>query len=323
MLKDEVLEIFINNKNEIITGGYISKKLNVTRAAIWKVINQLKSQGYEIESIKNVGYKYNSQKDIISQIGIRKNLKTKVLGSEIKIFETIKSTNSYAKENNCKNGEVIVALYQSQGRGRKGREFVSNKDDGIYLTFVLNSGLDFELGIDKISMITINVAVAVTRALKKVCNIDVGVKWVNDIFFNNKKLCGILTEATFSLEDQKVDKLIVGIGINTGEVSEDIKNIATSINEISKCKNYKNDLISEILNSFEEIFLNNLNLLEEYKKKLFFMNQKVRVIGQSTYEAIAVDLNERGELIVRDENNNLITLNSGEISIKVGGINEN
>ncbi len=321
MVKNEVLKIFLQNQNEIITGGNLAKNLNVSRNAVWKSINALKKQGYDIESIKNVGYRLNISNDLIEETLIRKNLKTKVLGKKIEIFKTIDSTNTYLKKGSFINGAVVVANHQSKGRGRRGRVFISNENKGIYMSFILNHSIDIE----KISLITISVAVAVSRALKKICNVDVDLKWINDIFYNKKKLGGILTEGVISIEENKLTKLIIGIGLNTNIVSEEIENIAISIEDIIKNKNYKNDLISEILNSFEEIFFNNLlednmeEILGEYKKKLFVIGQKVDVIGSEIYEAKVLDINKKGELIVEDKKGNINILNSGEISIKFGG----
>ncbi len=320
MLKDKVLKIFLQNENEIVTGGYIAKELNVTRNSIWKAVNTLKKSGYNIESIKNVGYKLIVDDNLIEEELIRKNLKTKFLGNKIQVFKTINSTNTYLKETEFESGTVIIANHQSKGKGRRGKTFVSNKDKGIYLSFIIDKTLDIE----KVSIVTICVAVSVARALKKVCSIDVDLKWVNDIFYKNKKLGGILTEGILSIEDKNLTKLIVGIGLNTNAVTKDIEDIAISLEDIIKGKNYKNTLISEILNSFEEIFYKNLlednmeEILKEYKEKLFFIGSKIKVMAFDSYEAKALDINNKGELIVECDNGDLKVLSSGEISIKVG-----
>ncbi len=268
----------------------------------------------------------------ISAKSVKDNLRTKILGSEVKVFDTINSTSTYLKENDCKNGEVVVALHQSAGRGRKGRSFLSNSNRGVYFSFILNTNIDFE----KLSLVTIWVAVAVVRSFKSVYNIEVDIKWVNDIFYNNKKLGGILTETILLSKEQKVDKLIIGIGLNTGKVADEISDIAISIEEILNksentnnenkiSQNLRNNLISEILNNFEEIYLSctdtsrseNPKIINEYKKQLFFLNKEVTVIGQETFKAKAIDLNEKGELIIKNKQDELITLNSGEISIKL------
>ncbi len=269
----------------------------------------------------------------ISPQSIKENLRTKVLGNEVKVFETINSTSTYLKENTCQNGEVVVALHQSEGRGRKGRSFVSNSNKGIYFSFIFNSNIEF----DKLSLVTIWVSVAVTRSLKTVYNIDASIKWVNDIFYKNKKLGGILTETILLSKQQCADKLIIGVGLNTEKVSDEIKDIATSIENVleDNLENYlknkdiienrkqlRNNLISEILNNFEEIYLScldnpNPSILNEYKNNLFFLNKEITVLGQESFTAKAIDLNEKGELIVENSEGELLTLNSGEISIKI------
>ncbi len=318
MTKDEVLKIFLKKENEIVTGGYIAKQLNVSRNTVWKAVNLLKNDGYNIESIKNVGYKLKNKSDFINEILIKENLTTNIIGKKIKIFKTIDSTNTYLKENDFENGTVVISNHQSSGKGRRGKQFISNENSGIYFSFVIYENID----INKISLVTICVGVVVVRALKKICNFDASLKWINDIFYNRKKLGGILTEATLLLEEQKIEKLIIGIGLNTNNVDEKVKDIATSINDIIQCDNYKNKLISEILNTFEEIYINNLingemqSILDEYKEKLFFLNEKIQVIGAETYNAVALGINEKGELLIKDEDEVIKTLNSGEISIK-------
>ncbi len=318
MLKDEVLKIFLKNEGEVVTGGYIAKQLSVSRNTVWKAVNLLKNEGYNIESIKNVGYKLKNDNDLINEALIREKLKTKILGKEIKIFKTIDSTNTYLKENTFESGTVAVSNHQSKGKGRRGKQFISSENKGIYLSFIIDANID----INKISLVTICVGVAVVRALKEVCGFDASLKWINDIFYNRKKLGGILTEATLLLEEQKVDKLIIGIGLNTNSVDEEIKEIATAISDIVKCENYKNELIAEILNNFEQIYFNNLiehlmeDVLKEYKEKLFFLNEEINVVGKETFTAIAYDINSKGELLIKDEKGNTQCLNSGEISIK-------
>ncbi len=252
---------------------------------------------------------------------IKKYLNTKILGRNIKIFETINSTSTYLKENESEDGDVVIALHQSAGRGRKGREFISEKKQGIYFSFLLDSNIE----IDKLSKVTICVAVAVTRAIKEVCGIDTDIKWVNDIFYNNKKLGGILTEATLINIEKKAEKLIIGVGLNTGKIPKEISNIGISFDEIMDYKNYENRLISEILNYFEKIYFDYFEekfseIIYEYKQRLFIMNKLVDVVGSSSYLAKVIDLNEKGELVILDENNNKLTLNSGEISVRVGSL---
>lgn len=255
---------------------------------------------------------------IISEVEIKNNLKTKILGNKIKIFETINSTNTYLKENECSNGEVVIALQQTAGKGRRNKAFISNENQGIYFSFILKANTSIE----QMSSTTICVAVAVTRALKKVCKFDADVKWVNDIFYMNKKLGGILTEVVLTEQNKDVEKLIIGIGLNTGEIPSELTDIAISLKEVVSSSNYKNELISEILNCFEEIYFDKFNnefaeILNEYKERLFFLNKEIEVIGKENYNAIALGLTTNGELIVSDEDNNIRILNSGEISVKI------
>ncbi len=235
------------------------------------------------------------------------------------MFNSIDSTNKYIKENINKNGTVVIANEQIQGVGRNGRSFLSPAE-GVYFSFLVTPNLDFA----DVQNITICVAVAVTNALKNIFGIDFDIKWVNDIYFNGKKLCGILSEITISKESKKIDKVIIGIGINTGEVPKEISDIATSLCDITDKKISRNKIIAEILNQFENIYINNIlkgdiiDIISTYKSRLFIIDKKVTVIGrEENFTCVVKDINNNGELIVLKDDGTELSLNSGEISLKI------
>ncbi len=255
----------------------------------------------------------------LSEKDIKKGLKTTTLGNEILVFDLIDSTNKYIKENVNNEGMVVVANEQSQGVGRKGRTFLSPAE-GVYFSFVIKP----KIGLSDIQSLTICVAVAVTNALKNLYCFTPDIKWVNDIYFNNKKLCGILTEISMSKETREIDKIIVGIGLNTGAVDVEVKDIATSIADIVSGNIDRNMIISEILNECEKIYFNNIlnkdisSVIETYKSRLFILGKTVMVIqGNNKYECKVLDMGDNGELVVEKTDGEIVYLNSGEVSIKV------
>ena len=234
----------------------------------------------------------------------------------IRIKETL-STNDLAKEYAKKGeeeGTVIVAEHQSQGKGRLGRSFFSPQGAGIYMSVILRP-TDNKNGL----LITSFAAVAVCRAIKKVCGISPKIKWVNDVYLGCKKVCGILTESLIS--EEKAEYIILGIGINVNgaEFPDDIKDIATSIEKETLKKQDKETLLKEILKELDELYkaYESGEFLEESKGLSCVLGKEVKVIRESeTYFAKAVDIDSLGGLVI-ERDGKKETLNSGEVSIRL------
>lgn len=324
MLKTKILHILDQKKGNLVTGGQLARNLGVSRTAIWKAIHTLKEEGNEIISIPNCGYKLMQFNDTLMEQRIREQLTTHFIGQEIEILSAVNSTNQYVKEldaTKAKNGFVAIANEQMSGRGRRGKPFVSTKGEGIYLSILLKTDGEKQ----DLRLLTICTAVAISKAIEQICAIDVGIKWVNDIFHNGKKLCGILTEATISGELQELSTIVIGIGINTGEVSPEVKDIATSIQEAGGPRGIRNQLIAEVLNQFEAIYLdytergNARKILEEYEKRLFILGCEVLVTNfDHPYVATVLGIDENGSLLVRDKTGKIESLSTGEIKLQWG-----
>jgi BirA family biotin operon repressor/biotin-[acetyl-CoA-carboxylase] ligase len=322
MLKEKVLYLLEQNKDRVITGGEIAKLLGVSRNAVWKAVNALKKSGNDIEILRNRGYRLAGDNDGLSKKIIQEMLTTKKLGSTIELFETIHSTNTYFKEQDLstlEEGHVVLADEQTSGRGRMNRSFFSPKRSGVYLSVLLKPNLPPE----KTRLLTICAAVAVSNALQKVCDLKSQIKWVNDIFVNGKKLCGILTEASIMAEMQLIDYVIVGIGINTGQVPKEVENIATSVFEATGKQGFRNKLVAEVLNQFEKIYFdytlngNEAAILSSYSEKLIYINKRVVVnMFGSSFEATVLGIDETGGLVVKNDDDRILHINSGEIFLK-------
>lgn len=244
---------------------------------------------------------------------IQKNLKYK---HNIEIFDSIDSTNKHLKSKiNEKNyGTIVISNEQTNGYGKSNREFLSNKNIGIYMSILINPNCLIEESLK----ITILTSVAVLSAIKSVYNLDVKLKWVNDIILNDLKVGGILCESQINLNTKIIDNMIVGIGINVKEFDfpPSLKNIATSIENNTNIKISRNELISEIINFFDLYFIDNKNYLNLYKENSYVLGKDITVIqNDRQFFAKAIDIKDNGALIVQEQEK-IIKLISSDISIR-------
>lgn len=233
---------------------------------------------------------------------IEQFLNTDYLCKSIIVFDEIDSTNTYLKNDiELPIGTLAVANYQTSGRGRLGKSFYSPKDRGAYFSLLISPDI-----LPDFTSITPVAAVAVCNAIDNLYGITTQIKWVNDIVFEDKKLCGILTESSKG-------RIVLGIGINLEGVFEgELADNAISLSSITRKSVDKNLLIASVINQLEARF--SKDNLWEYKKRLSLLNKEVKIVGKDDiYKAIDVDDNFR--LVVSDNNHNIIKLNSGEVSI--------
>lgn len=237
-------------------------------------------------------------------------------------LEETDSTNRYLKElasNGAPEGTVIIAKKQNAGRGRLGRNFFSPEGTGIYMSILLRP----EIALSRSVLLTSMAAVAVACAIERVSGLKAQIKWVNDIYLNCKKTCGILTESGINTESGSLSFAVVGIGINVGQMEfpEELSQIATSVSNECGFNVDKELLIEEVLNELERWYptLWDGSFLEESKKRSVLLGKEILVVDVSpeggSYSALAVDLNELGNLII-ERNGVTEVLNSGEVSIR-------
>ncbi|MGG7143347.1 biotin--[acetyl-CoA-carboxylase] ligase [Clostridium nigeriense] len=324
-VKDKTLSILENNKGIYISGENLAKELLVSRNAIWKAIKSLKNDGYNISSVNNKGYCLSPDTDILSSQSISKYLNRDINYFNIKVYKTINSTNSAIKElaiNGEKEGTVIIAEEQTEGRGRFGRKFYSPKKTGIYMSILLRP----QIHSSKAFLITTATAVAVAEAIESISNKKAKIKWVNDIYCDNKKVCGILTEASFDFESGIIDHALLGIGINVKPpeegFTEGIKDIATSIfdNKNSASSDIRSRLIAEVLTRFWSYYKNieNKSFLEEYKSRSILINKEINILSKNSSEkAVAIEIDDDCRLKVKMEDGSIRLLSSGEVSIRI------
>lgn len=318
--KEHILKLFENNREKYYSGQEIAEKLNVSRTAVWKAVKQLQADGYRIKAVSNKGYCMSTDNDIVSADSIKKYLKVPI--EEILVYKTVTSTNDLAKQkaiNSAPEGTVIVAREQTAGRGRKGRSFYSPSSTGVYISVLLRP----ELTAEKTLYITTAAAVAVAKAIEKVSGKEAQIKWVNDIFVDGKKVCGILTEGAIDFETGKMQYAVLGIGVNIKKPESDfpseIQNIAGSVFDTTD-EEVSSKIVAEILNNFMAYYqeLENKPFYDEYKKRMFLIGKQLTVYsGKESYPAVAIDLDEELSLVVKDENGSIKKLNTGEVSIKI------
>jgi BirA family transcriptional regulator, biotin operon repressor / biotin---[acetyl-CoA-carboxylase] ligase len=322
-MKDNILKLFKNNNSTFISGEKISRDLGVSRTAIWKCINQLKELGYQFESSSKKGYRLVSSPDILTPEEIIPRLNTNFLGRNLIHFDTIDSTNIKAKELAAlgeKDGTVIISEEQTSGRGRLGRQWVSPKNKGIWMSIILKP----EINPIFASRVTLIAAAAVYRAAMQ-SGIKSLIKWPNDIVINNKKVCGILTE--MSAELNKIHYLVIGIGINvnTEEIDfpEELKASATSLKIEKGIAIDRKALAADILNNFELLYNEFLvdhsinTSVQICRENSVLIGKEVKIInGGTELKAKALDINDDGELIVEREDGKVEVVFSGEVSIR-------
>lgn len=320
-LKHQVLKILEENRGNSVNGAKLAEELFVTRSSIWKAVKSLQKDGYHIEAVTNKGYCLLSQNDIVSAESILPFLKGDAVNFALEVRQTVTSTNTLAKEmasKGAREGTVIIAREQTEGRGRMGRTFYSPEDSGIYFTIILRPKLNLEDSL----LITTGAAVAVAKAIEAIAKVDASIKWVNDIFVDGKKVCGILTEASLNFESGGLEYAVVGIGINieTRSFPEEIKNIAGSIFR-DKPGNapVTSLLVAEVLNNFAQC-MNSLTdklYLEEYRKRSFLIGRNILVLkGKETTPAKAIAIDDKAHLVVEYEDHTTEPLISGEVSIR-------
>ncbi len=249
-----------------------------------------------------------------SKLQILNNLKNKNVN--IEVLEETSSTNDYIKKYSNLENCVVLAKHQSNGRGRLNRTFYSPKNSGIYMSVLVKPNLKTTESV-KITTLT---ATIVANAIESLINAPVQIKWVNDIFLNGKKICGILAESSHNLKTGKIDYAVIGIGINVYKNSFpiELENIATSIENACGIRVDANILIAKIVDG-----LLNINetlksdYLSEYKKRLFILGKTITVdIGSEKYLARALDVLDNGSLLVEVDGEQKI-LNFGDVSIKL------
>ncbi len=348
-----------NSDGGFVSGQELAQKCNVSRTAIWKAVNSLTDEGLEIEAVTNRGYRIKNQDDILSENRLL-SLIPNDLKISFKVFSEIDSTNleckrlcaqaanlhnadgSLSQKGKELNFHVVLADSQTAGRGRLGRSFYSPAKSGLYLSMIY---IPQNVAILP-AKITATAAVAVCRAIKTVFNLETKIKWVNDIFVNNKKICGILTEGFTDFETGRIEAAIIGIGINILEADKgfpkEIENVAGSILGKNHQSTKRNELAARVATELASLYMSQekspesqksytsesvqqqpenpvKTIMQEYKERTFLIGQTVEISpvidGKEKYNATVIDITDEASLVVKKEDGTQAVLQSGEVSL--------
>lgn len=326
-LKEQVLCELELNRGKNISGTALAEKLYVSRGAIWKAVKSLRNDGYEINAVTNKGYSLSENSSILSKTGIMPFLNEKTKNKiTLDIRRSVTSTNTVLKEiahNGAKEGYVLISEQQTAGKGRMGRSFYSPNGTGIYMSVLLRPKMTIEDSL----LVTTSTAVAVSRAIENLCEKKAKIKWVNDIFVDEKKVCGILTESSVDFESGRLEYAVVGIGVNISKPKDgfpdEIENTAGSFLD-NTIGNMRCRLIAEILNELAEQMenLSSKYYLDEYKKRSFLIGRQITVIKSSGNKtAKAIDIDNKARLVVEYKDKTVEHLSSGEVSVRLNDSN--
>lgn len=322
-VRTKVLTLLEASRDCDLSGQDIAEQLGVTRAAVWKAVKALKDEGYTIKAANNRGYRLMGKSDVLSAEGIRLGLRECYQNNEIVVYKSLVSTNLEAKKralDGAGEGLLVLAEEQTGGRGRRGRNFASPIGTGIYMSFLFRPSP--ELSSDVV-LITTAASVAVCRAIRDVLHEEPSIKWVNDVYLQGKKVCGILTEAVSDFESGRIDTVVVGIGINYREPKDgfppEIRDVAGAVcAEDSPAP--RNVLVAAVANELFSLYegLSDKAYMEDYRRWSNVLGKNVRFTsGNDWAYGQAVDIDEDGGLIIRMEDGSEQVLRTGEITLRV------
>ncbi|SEJ92664.1 BirA family transcriptional regulator, biotin operon repressor / biotin-[acetyl-CoA-carboxylase] ligase [Propionispira arboris] len=324
-MRSNILDILRQANGTYVSGEDIARTMNVSRTAVWKHIRELKQAGYAIDSHSRSGYCLMETPDLLLPSEIQNGRKTKVLGKDIQYYKEVISTNNQAKfaaQQDAGEGTIIVSEAQTSGRGRLARGWYSPAEKGIWFSVILRPHFLPQ----EAPKCTLLAAVAIVKAIETITEIQVGIKWPNDILYNKLKLVGILTE--MNAEMDCINYIIIGMGINVNiqknEFPLELQHIATSLAIIKGKKISRVQLLNEILFQIETLYNiaqaeGFVKILEEWKKYSVTLGKTVDVIGiNDTFAGLAMDIDADGALLVKTKAGIKRVL-AGDVSIRAKG----
>lgn len=311
-----VLSILEDHSSDYVSGREISDKLKITRTAVNKAVKSLVSEGYEIESRKHYGYRLlSSDNDVLNKETLERAFTSSGIG--VYFLDTTGSTNRDAKTIASEGAVlpyVVTCSMQTGGRGRLGRTFES-PSGGVYFSLVMDG-----MRIKAPDLVTIASAVAVSEVMERLTGEKTSIKWVNDIYIRGKKAVGILTEGIINMEENRLDKVVIGCGINLktkeSDLSDDVRAVATSFYPDGKSSVSRALVIAECSKRIYEIM--DEDFLPLYREKCFVLGKRIWVVkGEVRTPALALEIDDMGHLVVEYDDKRRESLSSGEISIRL------
>lgn len=323
MVKSQVLTALEEARGHYLSGQELAQRLGVSRTAVWKAVASLRADGVPIQAVTNRGYTLSPDADVLHADAIAALLPPDTAKDlRIEVYDRLPGTNAALRvraDATVPEGLVLIAQAQSAGRGRSGRSFFS-PPGGLYLSLLLRP----ELAARQAVFLTVMAAVAAARACEAVCGGTIQIKWVNDLWKNGKKVCGILTEASMDVESGLLEYAIVGLGFNLlpppGGWPAELQGIAGSLFEATPPTGARTQLAAAFLHEFWSLYRHGRpqDYLPDYRARQVLPGRlvEVRPGRGSPYRATAVALDEECRLLVRPEGSqHLVALQSGEVQI--------
>lgn len=305
-LRLKVLEELKKNRELYFSGEELSRRLGVSRTAVWKQVEALRQQGYSIEAVNNRGYRLTGVPDRLLAAEIQEGLATRIMGRQAESYDQISSTNTVAREKaeaGAPEGLVVVAEEQLDGRGRLGRQWLSPAGKGIWLSLVLRP----DLRPAQAPRITLAAAVALSLAIQQATGIRAGIKWPNDLYLNGRKVAGILTE--LKAEADRIHYIVLGAGVNANLKEEDLpenflRKATSLLMELGRPVS-RLELVKDFLTQLDLIYplvgSNFETVLKSWKELSITLGREVKVTSPwEQINGLARDLTDEGALIVWD-----------------------
>ena len=318
--KENVLLLL--SDGETLSGEHLSERLNVTRAAVWKAVEALRADGYAIESSTRVGYRLTGSPDLLTAGEIGRYGRA-FPGAPLFCHAVVEgSTNQVAKSlaaDGAAHGTAVIADSQTGGRGRFGRSFFSPPGRGMYLSLIVRPDWPPE----RLSLLTILTAVTVCDAVEAVCDRRPGVKWVNDLFLDGRKICGILTELTMEGESGQAESAVIGVGVNVNgcDFPPELQDVAGSLEMCAGQPIRRARLAAKVLTGLEEMLSapqeTDALALARYRADCLTVGREVTVTRQGIgAKGNALSVEDDGALLVRFEDGHTEAIRSGEATLR-------
>lgn len=321
MMKTEILSM-LRESGGYVSGQQLCERFHVSRTAVWKVMEQLKEEGYQIEAVRSRGYRLSESPDILSEAEIASRISTRWAGRNVSYFRETDSTNVQARrlgEDGAPHGTLVAADAQSAGRGRRGRQWDSPHGSDIYMSLLLRP----QIPATQAPMLTLVMALAVADALREQTGVDARIKWPNDIVTRGRKMCGILTEMSADMDGVRYVVIGVGINVNGTAFPEEIRERATSLALESGRRFLRPVLMAAVMEKFEtyySVFTERGDLSgiqDAYNDLLVNVGEQVRILEPGhEYNAISSGINGKGELLVTREDGRQEAVFAGEVSVR-------
>lgn len=322
-VRKKLLDAFTNNEEDYLSGQYLADLIGCSRAAIWKHIEELRKEGFQLEAVRRKGYRIMKTPEKVTADEIRLGLQTNFLGRHIHYEESVDSTQKIAHRlayEDVPEGTMVIAEEQLSGKGRMARKWYSPKYTGIWMSIILRPNIPPP----KAPQLTLIAAVAVVQTIQELTKLTPQIKWPNDILINGKKVTGILTELL--AEADRINAIIIGIGINVNQQLEDypeeLRDIATSLSIEAGAKLERAHFIKTMLLKLEQLYL---LYLEKgfYPIKLLWESYAISIGKNITARTLsgsihgqALGINEDGVLMIEDSSGTIHYVYSADIELE-------